>query len=115
MSSQRAQFVASVVEDERQLDGSWHLELVGEAEESSMELALRLVLDREGVVDEGELILSHNDVDQSGEIEAGASADELDPLDVQLAAVVSERAASLIVTQRDDGDFDVILQFATPP
>ena len=84
VSIEQVEFVAAAVQDERQLDGAWHLELLAESEEASM--ALRLMLDREGTVEEGELILTRENADELGAIEPGATADELDPLELELAA-----------------------------
>ena len=108
VSIEQVEFVAAAVQDERQLDGAWHLELLAESEEASM--ALRLMLDREGTVEEGELILTRENADELGVIEPGATADELDPLELELAAELGGRAAALTLVQRDDGDFDLLLE-----
>ena len=108
---ERAKIVAIAVQDERQLDGSWHLELVGETEESTMAVSLRIVLDREGALVEGELGVSQRDDEQLGEIEADAVADELEPLAIEFAAELENGRASVSVAQRDDGDFDLELDF----
>ena len=106
---ERANIVAIAVQDERQLDGSWHLELVGETEESTMAVSLRIVLDREGALVEGELGVSQTDDEQLGEIEAGAVAGDLEPLAIEFAAQLENGRADVSVAQRDDGDFDLEL------
>lgn len=112
----RAEFIASAVQDERQLDGAWHLELVAESGESdevegdSMALALRLVIDREGTAQEGEVILTRDGVDESAAVDPGAAADELEPLQIVLSAEFDERETEIAIDQRDDGDFDVRLE-----
>ena len=120
----RAEFIASAVQDERQLDGAWHLELVaesekpegaGEAEGDSMALALRLVIDREGTAQEGEVILTRDGVDESAAVDPGAAADELEPLQIVLSAEFDERETEIAIDQRDDGDFDVRLDVGDAP
>ena len=106
---ERVNIVVIAVQDERQLDGSWHLELVGETEESTMAVSLRIVLDREGVLVEGELGVSQTDDEQLGEIEAGAVAEDLEPLAIEFAAELDHRRADVSVAQREDGDFDLEL------
>lgn len=114
----RAEFIASAVQDERQLDGAWHLELVaesGEAENDSLALALRLVIDREGVAQEGEITLTRDGVDESAALDPGAAADELEPLQIALSAEFDERETEIAIDQRDDGDFDVQLETGDAP
>ena len=117
----RAEFIASAVQDERQLDGAWHLELIAESEKSdevegdSMALALRLVIDREGTTQEGEVILTRDGVDESAAVDPGAAADELEPLQIVLSAEFDERETEIAIDQRDDGDFDVRLDLGDAP
>ena len=120
----RAEFIASAVQDERQLDGAWHLELVAESEEAddagetdgdSVALALRLVIDREGITQEGEIILTQDGVDESAVVDPGAAADELEPLQIVLSAEFDERETEIVIDQRDDGDFDVRLERGDAP
>lgn len=117
----RAEFIASAVQDERQLDGAWHLELVAESGESdevegdSMALALRLVIDREGTAQEGEVVLTRDGVDESAAVDPGAAADELEPLQIVLSAEFDERETEIAIDQRDDGDFDVRLDVGEAP
>lgn len=117
----RAEFIASAVQDERQLDGAWHLELVAESGESdevegdSMALALRLVIDREGTAQEGEVVLTRDGVDESAAVDPGAAADELEPLQIVLSAEFDERETEIAIDQRDDGDFDVRLDVGDAP
>ena len=117
----RAEFIASAVQDERQLDGAWHLELVAESGESdevegdSMALALRLVIDREGTAQEGEVVLTRDGLDESAAVDPGAAADELEPLQIVLSAEFDERETEIAIDQRDDGDFDVRLDVGDAP
>ena len=120
----RAEFIASAVQDERQLDGAWHLELVAESEEAaaaaeterdSVALALRLVIDREGITQEGEIILTQDGVDESAIVDPGAAADELEPLQIVLSAEFDERETEIVIDQREDGDFDVRLERSDAP
>lgn len=112
----RAEFIASAVQDERQLDGAWHLELVAESGESdeaegdSMALALRLMIDREGTAQEGDVVLTRDGVDESAAVDPGVAADELEPLQIVLNAEFDERETEIAIDQRDDGDFDVRLE-----
>lgn len=124
VSIDRTEFIASAVQDERQLDGAWHLELVAESGESdesdeaegdSMALALRLVIDREGTAQEGEVILTRDGVDESAAVDPGAAADELEPLQIVLSAEFDERETEIAIDQRDDGDFDVRLDVGDAP
>ena len=117
----RAEFIASAVQDERQLDGAWHLELVAESGESnevagdSVALALRLVIDREGTAQEGEVVLTRDGVDESAAVDPGSAADELEPLQIVLSAEFDERETEIAIDQRDDGDFDVRLDVGDAP
>lgn len=117
----RAEFIASAVQDERQLDGAWHLELVAESGESdeaegdSMALALRLVIDREGTAQEGDVVLTRDGVDESAAVDPGSAADELEPLQIVLSAEFDERETEIAIDQRDDGDFDVRLDVGDAP
>ena len=60
---------------------------------------------------EGELGVSQRDDEQLGEIEADAVADELEPLAIEFAAELENGRASVSVAQREDGDFDLELDF----
>lgn len=117
----RAEFIASAVQDERQLDGAWHIELVAESGESdeveddSVALALRLVIDREGVTQEGEVVLTQGGADESAVVDPGAAADELEPLQIALSAEFDGRETEIVIDQRDDGDFDVRLERGDAP
>lgn len=96
--------IGSVVEDERQLDGSRHIEIVGD--EAAGEMALRLVVDRDGSVQEAELDIEldgHHSVigfDQSGE----TTGDE----QFSFRLLGPEGAAEVV--QRDDGEISLHLQ-----
>lgn len=94
--------IGSLVEDERQLDGSRHVEIVGDGE---ADLALRLVVDRDGSVQEAELSLEVSGTyavlgfDQSEETGSG------EQLSVRLRCADGEAT----VSQREDGEFSVLV------
>lgn len=117
MSIERAEFIASVVQDERQLDGSWHLELIGEAG-CECAIELRLVLDREGSLDEGEVDLMLGGEPLSSVLDAG-TADSLSPLELRLSAAPDESGALgegevwLSIAQREDGEFSVAVEIGS--
>ncbi len=106
--------IAEIVEDERQLDGSRHIELVGEQAAESISIALRLVVDRDGVVAESELNFEHGEAfdvisfEPSGDALADERADERagDLLELTLR---SDRA-ELELLQVDDGDVQLTLR-----
>ena len=103
----RIELVAAVVEDERQLDGSRHVEIVGDTEQ--VDAALRLVIDRDGIVEEAELSL---EIDGTYTVlgfdsESGSP----DALDLQLRGDAGEAT----LRQRDDGEIDLSLTLLDHP
>lgn len=98
--------IGLVVEDERQLDGSRHIEIVGD--EAMADLALRLVVDRDGSVREAELDIEldglHSVIgfDQSSET-AG---------DEQFSFHLLGPGGAAEVVQQDDGEISLRLQLA---
>ena len=101
-----SRYVAEPVHDERQLDGSRHLELFCETDAET--LSIRLVLNRDGEIDEGELTIARLESEAVAALNL-ASAIALDPLEIQIRAEFDERTGQITLNQRDDGDFDVIL------
>ena len=101
-----SQYVAQPVHDERQLDGSRHLELFCETEEEA--LSIRLVLNRDGELGEGELTIARHGSEAVAALNP-ASAAALDPLEIQIRAEFDDHTSQISLNQRDDGDFDVIL------
>ena len=101
-----SQYVAQPVHDERQLDGSRHLELFCETEEEA--LSIRLVLNRDGELGEGELTIARSGSEAVAALDR-ASAVALDPLEIQIRAEFDDHAGQIALNQRDDGDFDVTL------
>ncbi|MDE2892998.1 MAG: hypothetical protein OXN86_10900 [Chloroflexota bacterium] len=95
--------VTTVVDDERQLDGSRHLEIVGDDEHA--DAALRLVISRDGTLQEAELSLElDGEYTVIGfEPDANVVLDEV--LEVDLVA--DDGRAE--IQQRDDGDLDLTL------
>lgn len=91
--------VGSVVDDERQLDGSRHVEIVGDAE--GADLALRLVIDRDGLLQEAELSLELN----GAYAVIGFEQDREISTDEALSVRLSGPEGEAEVIQRDDGDF----------
>lgn len=98
--------VTTVVEDERQLDGSRHLEIVGDNEDA--DAALRLVISRDGDLMEAELSLGSDGEYTVIGFEPAADVVVGEVLDVDLVA--DEGRAEL--QQRDDGDLDLTLTLA---
>lgn len=102
--------VATVVDDERQLDGSRHLEIVGEivGDSEHADAALRLVISRDGTLQEAELSLGlDGEYTVIGfEPDSNVVVDEV--LEVELVAD-DGRAG---IRQRDDGDLDLTLTLA---
>ncbi len=98
---------AAFVEDERQLDGSRHVEIVGDTDVA--DAALRLVVDRDGQVEEAELSLEiHEGSDGTFaviEFDRDAQGASPDNLDLQLNGI----GGQLVLRQRDDGDIDLSL------
>lgn len=95
--------VATVVEDERQLDGSRHLEIVGDQEDA--ELALRLVINRDGELEEAEMSLELDGSYTVIGFEAHPDVAYNEWLDLSL---VSDGGRA-VIRQRDDGDVDLTL------
>ena len=98
--------VTTVVEDERQLDGSRHLEIVGDNERA--DAALRLVIGRDGDLQEAELSLGLDGEYMVIGFESDAAAVVGEVLDVDLVADEGRVA----IQQRDDGDLDLTLTLA---
>ncbi len=105
MNRETIELVAAAAEDERQLDGRRYLELVGEHQERPLEAMLRLVLSREGRVDEAELILLEDEASAAILLETPADVDELEPLALQLGADSVEIQAE----QAEDGEYRLTL------
>ena len=103
----RIELVAAVVEDERQLDGSRHVEIVGDTEQ--VDAALRLVIDRDGIVEEAELSL---EIDGTYTVLGfEAESESPDALDLRLRG----DAGQATLRQRDDGEIDLSLTLLDPP
>lgn len=98
--------VATVVEDERQLDGSRHLEIVGDSDE--IDAALRIVISRDGSLEEAELSLEFG-----GEFTViGLGMDIETVLDETLDVDLLSEGGRVAIRQRDDGDLDLTLVLA---
>ena len=95
--------VASVVEDERQLDGSRHVEIVGDDPEA--DVALRLVVDRDGSLREAELSLERDGTFAVIGFDQGAEVGSEEQLSVHLRAPEGE----VEIRQQDDGDVTLAL------
>ena len=91
--------IGSVVEDERQLDGSRHVEIV--AASADADVALRLLVDRDGAVQEAELSLELNGTYAVIGFDERAEIGSDEQLSVQLRSDEGEAT----VTQQVDGDF----------
>lgn len=91
--------VGSVVEDERQLDGSRHVEIGGD----DADLALRLVVDRDGSVQEAELSLEVNGAYVVLGFDQSEAIGSEERLSVRLRCADGEAH----VSQGEDGEFAV--------
>ena len=105
--SRDVKFRATVVEDERWLDGSRHVGLVGALDESEAELYF--VVDHDGVLTEAELTIGEpedaNSVALAGDQESLSCSVNWDELELRL-----EADSLRVETQgRPDGDVDVHL------
>ena len=99
-----SQYVAQPVQDERQLDGSRHLELFCETDAET--LSIRLVLNRDGELHEGELTIACRQSEAVAALDPSV-ANALDPLEIQIRARFDDRAGRIALSQREDGDFDI--------
>lgn len=92
------ELLGSLVEDERQLDGSRHVEIVGSAHNT--DLALRLVIDRNGSLHEADLSLEIDGaftvIEFDGDLEIGGGE--------QLSVHLRSPEGKADVSQREDGD-----------
>ena len=96
--------IVEAIQDERQLDGSRHLELVGETGDAS--LALRLVIDRDGAVSESELSVEGEGSSNVITFDAADADPESDLLEISLES----DAHRLEIVQQEDGDLQLVLE-----
>ncbi len=96
---------AVATEDERQLDGRRYLELVAEHPERPLELALRLVVSRDGMLDEAELILVDSEANTAIPFETPVVIGTLEPLELRLSGTF----ADIRLVQAEDGDYTLQL------
>ena len=89
------------MEDERQLDGSRHLEIVGD----DVDAALRLVISRDGNLEEAELSLEFDGDYTVIAFHSGAGTDLGEALELDLESACGQAA----IRQREDGDLDLTL------
>ena len=94
------------MEDERQLDGSRHIEIVGD--DAMADLALRLVVDRDGSVQEAELDIELDGLHSMIGFDQRSEATGDDQFSFHL---VGPGGAAEVV-QRDDGEISLLLQLA---
>lgn len=99
------ELIAAAAEDERQLDGRRYLELVADHAERPLEAALRLVLSRDGSVDEAELMLTDHERSTTVLLDTPADVEDLEPLEVHLTGDSTE----VDLEQTDDGDYVLVL------
>ena len=95
--------VGTVVRDERQLDGSRHLEIVGEFEGG--ETALYVVVDHDGELAEADMTLDLDGVPESVAFDGDPGMADWEDMEFSLN---SERIA-LEARPRQDGDLDMRL------
>lgn len=98
--------IGSVVEDERQLDGSRHIEIV--SDRGKAELALRLVVDRDGSVQEAELDIELDGLHSVIEFDQSTAVGG----DEQFSFHLLGPGGAAEVVQRDDGEISLQLQLA---
>ena len=106
--------VGSVVRDDRQLDGSRHVDVVADVQ--GAEAALYLVVDHDGALEEADLSLELDDEVISVAFDPDRSQVNWSELDFNLCADRVELRAA----PRQDGDLDLTLtmhglQGASPP
>ena len=92
-----------MVQDDRQLDGSRHVEVVTEIQ--GAEAALYLVVDHDGGLEEAEITLELDGDTQSVSFDRERSMVNWNDLDFHL----SSEALELQVNPRQDGDLDMLL------
>ncbi len=92
-----------MLQDERQLDGSRHVEIVAEIQ--GAEAALHLVVDHDGALEEADLALELKGDMQSFTFKPERSEVNWDDLDFHLVGEQIELKAN----PRQDGDLDLLL------
>lgn len=97
------EIIAEAVADERQLDGRRHLELIGEDDAGSVEASLRMVISREGELEECDLLLAAGERETAAALDAESDVAETEPL--RLSAAGDEMEVE--VEQLEDGEFTV--------
>ena len=102
------EIVAEAVADERQLDGRRHLELVGEDAAGRIEASVRMVISREGELEECDLMLANSDGEAVVTFDGETEVSETEPL--SLSAAMDEM--EIEVEQQDDGAFTVRIRGA---
>ncbi len=113
----RLELIAEIVEDERQLDGSRHIELVGAVQPA--DLALRLVVTRDGVVQEAELHLKRGETWHVVTFDRTEPNHPTDMPDDDRSGLFTMKlhadGVALSLDQRDDGDIALSLQLEHTP
>lgn len=102
------EIVAEAVADERQLDGRRHLELVGEDAAGRIEASVRMVISREGELEECDLMLANSDGEATVTFDGETEVAETEPLSLSAAMDGME----IEVEQQDDGAFAVRIRGA---
>ena len=98
--------IGSVLEDERQLDGSRHIEIV--SDEAIADLALRLVVDRDGSVQEAELDIELDGLHSVIEFDQSTAIGG----DEQFSFHLLGPGGAAEVVQKDDGEISLELQLS---
>lgn len=102
------EIVAEPVADERQLDGRRHLELVGEDAAGRIEASVRMVISREGELEECDLMLANPDGEAAVTFDGETEVVETEPLSLRAAGGEME----IEVEQQNDGAFAVRIRGA---
>ena len=96
-------YIGSVVVDERQLDGSRHLEIVGEV--AGGETALHVVVDHDGDLAEAEMTLELDGAPESVALDSEPDAVDWEDLEFRLTS----ETVTLEARPRQDGDLEMRL------
>ncbi len=99
------EFWAAVVEDDRWLDGSRHVGVVGELDGS--EASLYFVIDHDGALSEAELSMGLDDDSESVGFDHDQGTVNWDELEIHLKS----RELQIETHGRTDGDVDVVVTF----
>ncbi|MDE2967035.1 MAG: hypothetical protein OXS30_06070 [Chloroflexota bacterium] len=104
----QVKLIGSLVQDERQLDGSRHVEIAADADD--IDLALRLVVDRDGSLQEADLSLDMDGASLVIGFDGIAEIGDEEELSLRLRGAEGEAE----VLQRDDGEIALAVTLFDP-